>query len=109
MNKNVIELKLTDRERLYQAYIPSIRNGALFVQTEQAYRLGDEVSLWLTLMDEAEEIQVAGTVVWITPTGAQRPAGIGIKFQSTDKGMTRKKIETHLATLLNADKPTHTM
>jgi type IV pilus assembly protein PilZ len=111
MKKNTFELDMTDREVLYQAYIPSIRNGALFVHTEQNYWLGDEVTLMLTLADEPEVIPVAGNVVWITPTGAHgnRPAGIGIRFHSSDKGMTRKKIETHLATLLKADKPTLTM
>lgn len=108
---NVVSLNLTDRDRLYQAVIPSIKNGGLFVQTEQPYRLGDELVLSLTLMDEPEKIRIAGTVVWITPAGAQgnRPTGIGIQFQACDKGMTRKKIETRLATLLNADNPTHTM
>jgi type IV pilus assembly protein PilZ len=111
MSNNTIELDLTDREALFRAYIPSIRNGAVFVRTNAAHRLGDEVRLVLSLADEPEPLEVAGVVVWITPAGAQgnRPAGIGVRFHSEDKGLTRKKIETQLATLLSSDKPTYTI
>ena len=111
MNNRSIELDLSDRDALYQAYIPSVRNGAVFVPGNAGYRLGDEVTLVLTLADEPEPLRVAGAVVWITPNGAHgnRRAGIGVRFDSADKGVTRKKIETQLATLLKADKPTLTM
>jgi len=111
MNNRTIEVDLSDRDALFQAYIPSIRNGAVFVRSDEAFRLEDQVSLVLTLADEPEPLQVSGYVVWITPAGAHgnRPAGIGVRFDTADKGLTRKKIETQLATLLKADKPTLTM
>ena len=55
---------------------------------------------------------VAGTVVWVTPTGAQgaRTAGVGVQFADTPEGDAAKgRIETLLAGTLNAEKPTHTM
>ena len=53
-----------------------LQNGGLFVPTTRPYRLGDEVFLLLTLMDEPEKLPVAGRVVWITPEGGPgQPAG----------------------------------
>ena len=65
----------------------------------------------LTLMEEPEKIPVVGTVIWITPPGAQgnRSAGIGVQFSDQDQGNTQKKIENYLAGALGGDKPTHTM
>ena len=61
-------------------------NGGLFVPTTRPYRLGDEIFLLLTLMDEPEKLPVAGRVVWIIPEGAQgnRQAGIGIELSDED-------------------------
>lgn len=106
----IMTLTLKDKAQLYQAYMPFIRNGGLFVPTNKAYRLGEEVFMLLSLMDEPEKMPVAGKVVWITPKGAQgnRPAGIGVQLNDSDK-VTRNKIETYLAGALKSDRPTHTL
>lgn len=106
----IMTLTLKDKAQLYQAYMPFIRNGGLFVPTNKAYRLGEEVFMLLSLMDEPEKMPVAGKVVWITPKGAQgnRAAGIGVQFNDSDKS-TRNKIETYLAGALKSDRPTHTL
>lgn len=95
---------------LYAAYMPFVKNGGLFVPTNKEYEIGNEVFMLLNLMDEAERIPVAGTVVWITPGRAQgnRAPGIGIQFKDA-AGTVRKKIETLLAGQLGSDKLTHTM
>src|SRR5690606_41363728 len=74
--------------------------------------LGDEVFILLTLMDDKERLPVAGKVIWITPPGAQgnRTAGIGVQLNDSAAAETAKtKIESMLAGMLGADKPTHTM
>jgi type IV pilus assembly protein PilZ len=65
---------------LYAAYMPFLRNGGLFIRTNKRFTLGEEVFVLLALMDEAEKIPITGTVVWVTPKGAQgnRQAGIGV-------------------------------
>ncbi|MEW7986024.1 MAG: PilZ domain-containing protein, partial [Candidatus Thiodiazotropha sp.] len=75
------------------------------------YRLGDEVFMLLTLMDETERLPVAGKIIWITPVGAEgnRAAGIGVQFSDQDGGAARNKIETYLAGALKSDRPTHTL
>jgi len=90
--------------------MPYVLNGGLFIPTNSSYRLGDEVFMLLSLMDEPEKIPIAGKVVWITPRGAQgnRTAGIGVQFSEQDSA-ANTKIENHLAGSLQSDRPTHTM
>jgi len=109
--QGILTLTIKDKSALYVAYMGMIKNGGLFIPTSKAYKLGDEVFLLLSLMDENEKIPVAGKVIWITPqgAGAKRVAGIGVQFSSKDGGQTQNKIETHLAGALGADRPTHTM
>ena len=106
----ILSLTIKDKAVLYSAYMPFLDNGGLFVPTNKAYSLGDEVFMLLTLMDESEKIPISGKVVWITPRGAQgnRTAGIGVKFSEQDAS-ANAKIENYLAGTLSSDRPTHTM
>jgi type IV pilus assembly protein PilZ len=106
----ILSLTIKDKSVLYAAYMPFIKNGGLFIPTNKSYKLGDEVFMLLSLMDEPEKIPVAGKVTWITPKGAQgnRAAGVGVQFNDDDDA-ARNKIETHLAGALKSDRPTHTM
>lgn len=107
----VLSLNIKDKSALYAAYMPYVKGGGIFIPSNKPYRLGDEVFLLLTLMDNKEKIPVAGHVVWVTPVGAQggRAAGIGIQFSEKDSGTARDKIETLLAGHLYSDRATHTM
>ena len=112
MRQGILSLAIKDKAALYNAYMPFIRQGGIFVPTARRYFIGDEVFLLLTLPDSSERLPVAGKVVWVTPTGAQgnRAAGIGVQFADTAEGeAVRGKIETTLAGTLNADQPTQTM
>jgi type IV pilus assembly protein PilZ len=110
--QGILSLAVKDKASLYSAYIPFVKGGGIFVPTPKRYFLGDEVFLLLTLPESGDRLPVAGKVIWVTPAGAQgaRAAGIGVQFPETDEGETVKsRIETLLAGMLNADKPTHTM
>lgn len=110
--QGILSLAIKDKSALYNAYLPFVKGGGIFVPTTKRYMIGDEVFILLTLMDEKDRLPVAGKVVWVTPPGAQgnRTAGIGVQFAETSEGETvRTKIETLLAGTLTADKPTHTM
>ena len=106
----ILSLTIKDKAVLYSAYMPYLEHGGLFVPTNKSYKIGDEVFMLLNLMDEAEKIPIAGTVVWVTPRGAQgnRTAGIGVQFSEQD-ATANSKIENHLAGSLESDRPTHTM
>jgi len=109
--QGILSLAIKDKNALYAAYMPYIKNGGLFIPTNKLYKLGDEVFMLLTLMEEAEKLPVAGKIIWITPKGAQgsRAAGIGVQFSEQDQGKTRNKIEGYLGGALQSDRPTHTM
>ncbi|GMR08554.1 MAG: PilZ domain-containing protein [Gammaproteobacteria bacterium] len=109
--QGILSLTIKDKSALYAAYMPFVKNGGLFIPTNKAYKLGDEVFMLLMLMEETEKIPVAGKIVWITPKGAQgnRAAGVGVQFSDLDGGAARNKIETYLAAALKSDRTTHTM
>jgi type IV pilus assembly protein PilZ len=108
--QGILSLTIKDRTVLYAAYMPFLRNGGLFIPTNKRFALGEEVFVLLALMDEAEKIPINGTVVWVTPKGAQgnRQAGIGVQFSEADFAAATK-IEEHLGTGLVSDRPTHIM
>src|ERR687891_1625491 len=95
----IFTLAIRDKNALYDAYMPFIKNGGLFIPTPKSYKLGEEVFMLLTLMDSQEKIPVVGRVAWITPAGAQgnKTAGIGVQFSELNKGALRSRIETLLA------------
>ncbi|MEM9302066.1 MAG: PilZ domain-containing protein [Pseudomonadota bacterium] len=110
--QGILSLSIKDKTALYQAYMPFLQNGGLFVPTNKSYGLGDEVFILLTLMEDNERIPIAGKVSWITPPGSQgnRQAGIGVQFGDGADGESAKtKIETYLAGMSTSDRPTHTM
>ncbi len=108
--QGVLSLTIRDKAVLYAAYMPFLENGGLFVPTQKTYRIGDEVFMLLSLMDEPEKIPIAGRVVWITPPGAQgnRQAGIGVQFSEEDAA-ANAKIENHLGGALQSERQTHTL
>ena len=109
--QRILSFTIKDKQALYAAYMPFIKNGGLFIPTTKRFSLGDELFLLLQLMDEKERIPVNGKVVWITPLGAEgnRPVGVGIQFSGQDKGDAQRQIEQYLTGALDADRPTHTM
>lgn len=108
----ILSLAIKDKASLFNAYMPFLKGGGLFVPTTKRYALHDEVFILLTLLDEPDRLPVAGKVVWITPPGAQgnRVAGIGVQFAESGEGdAARTRIEAVLAGILTQEKPTHTM
>lgn len=112
----IVTLSIADKHALYQAYMPFVSNGGIFIPTtrrdeQKNYHLGDEVFLLLHLVEQNERLPVAGKVVWVTPPGAQgqRLQGIGIQFSAQDAGATQQRIDTLLAGYAKADRPTHAM
>ncbi len=107
----ILTLAIREKSALFAAYMPFVANGGLFIPTEKPFRLGDEVFVLLSLLDESERIPVPCQVVWIPPARAQgnRSRGIGVQFSSSDKGATRRLIETHLGGMLKSTGRTHTL
>jgi type IV pilus assembly protein PilZ len=109
---SVLALNINSKSALYAAYMPYLNNGGIFLPTSKNYTLGDEVFLMMQLMDDPSKYPVTGSVVWITPAGAQRSKaqGVGVQFAPDDTGrLIRQKIEQILAGHLNSNRPTHTL
>ena len=109
--QSILSLTIKDKNALYAAFMPFVKGGGLFIPTNRTYKIGDEVFILLTLMEETERIPIAGKVIWVTPKGAEgnRSSGAGVQFSDQDGGAARNKIETYLAGALQSDRPTHTM
>jgi type IV pilus assembly protein PilZ len=110
--QGILSLAIKDKVALFNAYMPFVRGGGLFVPTVKQYTLGDEVFILLSLMEDKDRLPVSGKVVWITPAGGQgnRTAGIGVQFNdSSDGEIARTRIESILAGVLGQEKPSYTM
>jgi type IV pilus assembly protein PilZ len=107
----IMPVIMKTKQDLYQAYMPFIKNGGLFIRTDNDYKIGDEIFLLLTLVESNERLPVAAKVAWITPRGAQnkRPPGVGVSFNLQDGGETQKRIELQLAELSGSELPTFTL
>ncbi len=107
----VLSLAIKEKAALYASYMPFIKNGGLFIPTNKSFKIGDEVFMLLSLLDDPIKLKVVGHVIWITPmTQGNRPQGIGVQFSEKDGGQeARNKIEGLLGGVLKSGKPTYTM
>ena len=108
----VFTLVIRSKAALYAAWIPLLKGGGIFLPSNKAHSLGEEVLILLTLLDDPNKIPLQGNVAWINPahTAGNRPQGIGVQLQDSDVGRElRKKVEGLLAGALQSSRPTHTI
>lgn len=108
----VLSLSIKEKSALFAAYMPFVKGGGLFIPTNKTYKMGEEVYMLLSLMEDPAKIPVSGKVIWVTPLGAHggRAQGIGVQFAANESGnAARNKIEGFLGGALKSARPTHTM
>jgi type IV pilus assembly protein PilZ len=107
----VLSLAIKEKSALYAAYMPYIKGGGLFIPTTKNFKIGEELFMLLSLVDDPMKLKVVGKVIWITPVAqGSRPQGIGVQFSEKDGGVeVKNKIESLLGGALKANRPTHTM
>jgi type IV pilus assembly protein PilZ len=108
----MLSLSIKERTALYAAYMPFLKNGGIFVPTTRPHQMGEQVYMLLSLMEGPVKIPLSGTVIWVTPAGAQgsRQQGIGVHFDNSEAAReVRKKIEGILGNALKSTRQTHTM
>ena len=108
----VLSLSIKEKSALFAAYMPFIKGGGLFIPTNKSYKMGEEVFMLLTLMEDPAKLPVSGKVVWVTPAGAHgsRTQGVGVQFAANESGKAaQNKIEGLLGGSLKSARPTHTM
>lgn len=107
----VLSLAIKEKVALYAAYMPYVKGGGLFIPTNKPFKIGEEVFMLLSLIDDPMKLKVVGHVVWVTPAPqAGRPQGVGVQFSEKDGGLeARNKIENLLGSALKSSRATHTM
>lgn len=107
----VLSLAIKEKAALYAAYMPYVKGGGLFIPTTKPFKMGDEVFMLLSLVDDPMKIKVVGKVVWIAHAASNnRPQGVGVQFSEQDGGVEAKnKIESLLGGALKSNRSTHTM
>jgi type IV pilus assembly protein PilZ len=109
---SVLSLAIKEKAALYAAYMPFLKNGGIFVPTNKPYKLGDDIYLILSLMDDGSKYPVAGKVAWLTPAGANnnKAQGIGVHFPGDESGVrVRHRIEEILGAAISSSRATHTL
>lgn len=109
---SVLSLPIKEKAALYAAYMPFLTNGGIFVPTNKPYRIGDEIYLILTLMDDVTKYPIAGKIAWVTPAGANnnKAQGIGVHFSSDESGVrVKQRIEELLGAAIGSSRATHTL
>ena len=109
---SVLSLPIREKAALYAAYMPFLTNGGIFVPTSKPYKLGEEIYLILSLMDDVTKYPIAGKIAWITPAGANnnKVQGIGVRFSADESGMrVRQRIEELLGAAMGSSRATHTL
>ena len=109
---SVLSLPIKEKSALYAAYMPFLAHGGIFVPTNKPYKIGDEIYLILSLMDDPNKYPIAGKVAWITPAGANnnKAQGIGVHFPADETGQrARLRIEEILGAALRSSRATHTL
>lgn len=111
---SLLQLAIKEKAALYAAYIPFFKDGGLFVPTARDFRLGEDLYLMVTLLDDPQRYPISGKVAWITPAravgGGSRTQGVGIAFPADEKSQQLKmRIEQLLGGLLASDRPTQTI
>ena len=107
-----ISLNIKEKSILYAAYMPFVKGGGIFIPTARPYRLGDEIFMLISLMEDPNKLPVAGKVIWVTPAGCHgnRVQGVGVQFKEDDSGtLVKNRIETLLSGQLELNRPTHTL
>jgi type IV pilus assembly protein PilZ len=109
---SVLSLAIKEKAALYAAYMPFLKNGGIFVPTNKPHKIGDEIYLILTLMEDPTKYPIAGKVAWITPSSASnnKAQGIGVHFPADESGQRAKlRIEEILGAALRSSRATHTL
>jgi len=77
-----LKYAINNQIELNFSYMPFIKDGGLFVPTNDSFKLGDTVQIDLQLPGHPESYSIDGRIVWITPQNSLDHIypGIGVQF-----------------------------
>ncbi|SLJ84970.1 PilZ domain-containing protein [Psychrobacter sp. DAB_AL43B] len=107
----ILTCHIENMDMLYASYLSFVTNGALFVPSDRAQKLGDEVFIAVTLPNSSERLPMNGKVVWINSKAQSgRPAGFAVQIGTDMSGLRIKnEVERLLAGKIDSLQSTYTM
>ncbi|MRJ40914.1 hypothetical protein AKK86_01205 [Idiomarina sp. FenBw--71] len=101
---------LNSEAQLRRYYMPFIKGGGMFLNTDEPLGIGDEFLLEVRLFGEHNSVLVKSKVIWLAPSKPSRPEqqGVGVQFVD-DKAMLKNMIESKLAAISDTALATATM
>lgn len=107
----ILTCHIENIEMLYASYLSFVSNGALFVPSNDAQQLGNEVFIAITLPNSSERLPMNGKVVWINAKmQGGRPAGFAVQIGTDIAGQRIKnEVERLLAGKIDGLQSTYTM
>ena len=70
----LLVVNYSNRGRAFQNFIQDISLEGLFIETREAFSVGDELAMTITYTNEQRPFKISGTIKRVVP------GGIGIKF-----------------------------
>ncbi len=109
--RGILQFSITDEKMLYACFMPFVKGCGIFVPSENAYNIGDELFLLLELPEDKGKFSTAAKVVWVNPKQkmGRREPGIGLQILGRDTDKLRHAIEELLGKKVNSPLPTSTM
>ena len=91
-----VSVDYTDSERVFKDYIEDISTSGVFIKTREAFSVGEEIVLSMSLSREGSAFKIPATVVRAAPDG------IGVRFKTTSQ--VQEAIIESLIESVNAQK-----
>ncbi len=119
-SNEILSLIIDDLAVLHSAYMPFLKNGGLFIPSEntaqkgvnfpQKPRLGGRIFLILQLLNEPGKLVVIAKIAWITPTRTRlgQCTGFGVHFE-TPNCSAKTRIEALLGAMPDSARETQTL
>lgn len=106
----IIQANITDRNMLQASYMPFVIGGGLFIPSQQAVRLGQEVFVLATLPEQSQKIPLTGKVIWVNyKQSTAKPQGFAIQLTGEKGAYYKSEAEKLLAGSLSLNHPSYTI
>ncbi len=107
----ILNYPIKDIAMLYASYLPFVRNGGIFIPSNQPKKIGDDVFVAITLPSSSERMPLNGKVVWINHRqSGNRPQGFAVQFGTDATGLqVKNEVERLLAGKIDSPQATFTM
>ena len=98
----LLQLDIQNKVVLHSHYMPFIKDGGIFIQTEREFAFEQRVIMLLRFLDKGKKLPISGKVVWISPKsgrGSSVAPGVGLQFAGEKRVEIQKAIESYLGDL----------